>query len=706
MEAMRFKIFSFAAVPVALALAILFVGSCGEPPIPAPPETEKIPVYDTLHGVELVDDYRWLEDREAPETRAWIEAQNAYADGFLDQVRGRETITRELTDLMKVETMGAPLIRGGRYFFTKRSPEQDFPVIFMREGAEGEDRVLIDPNGWEGEVTRSAQMMEVAKDGTILAYGIREGGQDEIEIRFRNVDTGADLPDVLEKARYFGGVLTPDKRSLYYARHGEEGPRIYRHRMGTPQSADQVIFGAGYGIGDILFAQLSDDGRYLLITVAHGSAGFQELYLMDLARSGSVTTVVEGIESNFSASFAGDLLVIQTDDQAPKGRVLVASLARPGIENWREIIPEAEHVIQGTAPTGGTLWVNYLENVVGKIRIFDLEGNHLKDLSMPSPGTVFGGGEWDSDEAFYVFTSFHMPMTTYRYTVSTGESDVWFRPDIPFDSEAYEVEQVWYASRDGTPVPMFLAHRKGLELDGNHPVLLTGYGGFNVPVTPGFDPSMAVGLENGAVIAQPNLRGGSEFGEEWHRAGMLEKKQNVFDDFIAAAEWLIENDYTNPQRLAIFGGSNGGLLVGAVMVQRPELFKAVVCAVPLLDMIRYHQFLVARYWVPEYGSSEDPEQFEYLLDYSPYHNVEPGTPYPATLFLSGDGDTRVAPLHARKMTALVQAANGGPNPILLKYDAEAGHSGGMPVTKQIEDSTNLLSFLFWQLGVPVEGGES
>jgi len=700
---MRSRHFPLAALVATSALTLLAVASCGGPPLPPPPETAKVPVYDTVHGVQIVDDYRWLEDQESPETRAWIEAQNAYTDGFLDEVQGRDVISSELSALMKVETMGAPLIRGGRYFFTKRSPDQDFPVILVREGAQGEDRILIDPNSWEGETARSAQMLDVSKDGTILAYAIREGGQDEIELRFLEVDGGSELPDVLERARYMGGALTPDKRTLYYSRHGNAGPRIYRHRMGTLQTADQVIFGEGYGIGEILFAQISDDGRYLLITVAHGSAGFQELYLMDLARGGAVSTVVEGIESNFSASFAGDLLVIQTDYEAPKGRVLVASLARPGMDGWREIIPEGEHVMQGAVPTGGTLWVNYLENVVGKIRIFDLEGNHLKDLEMPALGTVGGGGEWDADEAFYVFTSFHMPTTTYRYTVSTGESDVWFRPDIPFDSEAYEVEQVWYESRDGTRIPMFLAHRKGLELNGDNPVLLTGYGGFNIPMTPTFDPSMAVGLENGAVIALPNLRGGSEFGEEWHRAGMFGNKQNVFDDFIAAAEWLIANDYTRPHRLAIYGGSNGGLLVGAAMTQRPDLYQAVVCTYPLLDMVRYHQFLVARYWVPEYGSSEDPEQFPYLLDYSPYHNVHPGTVYPATLFITGDGDTRVAPLHARKMAALVQAANGGNNPILLRYDTEAGHSGGMPVSKQVEDSTDLLSFLFWQLGVRVEG---
>lgn len=692
-------------IPLSLAGAVLLSGCADAPRIPPPPETAIVPVHDTVHGVELVDDYRWLEDQESPETRAWIEAQNGYTDGLLDLAPGREAIAARLADLMKVETMGIPLVRGNRYFFTRRSADQDLPVIYMREGIDGTDRALIDPNAWAAGATESAQLVEVSEDGALLAYGVREGGQDEVEIRFMDVDTGADLPDVLEKGRYFGGALTPDKGIVYYSRHGSDGPRLFRHRMGTPQSADQVIFGQNYGIGEILFGQLSDDGRYLLITVAHGSAGFQELYLMDLVRGGSVVPVVEGIESNFSGAFAGDRLVIQTDHQAPKGRVLVTTLDRPGIADWKEIIPEGEHVMQGASPAGGHLWVSYLENVVGRVRLFDLEGNPVRDLEMPALGTLAGGaGEWDRDEAFYAFTSFHMPTTTYRYSISTGESEVWFRPAIPFASDDYEVEQVWYDSRDGTRVPMFLAHRKGLVRNGRNPVLLTAYGGFNISMTPGFDPVVALGLEHGAVVALPNLRGGSEFGEAWHKAGMLANKQNVFDDFIAAAEWLVANRYTSPESLAIHGGSNGGLLVGAAMTQRPELYKAVVCAVPLLDMIRYHQFLVARYWVPEYGSSEDPEQFRYLLAYSPYHNVREGTSFPAVLFQSGDGDTRVAPLHARKMTALVQAANGGPNPVLLRYDTEAGHSGGMPVTKQIEDATDLLSFLFWQLGVSVEGG--
>lgn len=689
----------FLSLPVAVLLSACV--DSGQPPAPAPPETAKVPVYDTLYGVELVDDYRWLEDQDAPETRAWIEAQNAYTDGFLDNVASRESIAARLSELMKVETMSAPLIRGGRYFFTKRAADQDQPVIYVRDGEDGEDVVLLDPNSWESEVTRSALMLDVSEDGAIMAYGIREGGQDEIEIRFLTVDTGEELPDVLEKGRYFGGSISPDKSTLFYSLDGSEGPRIYRHTMGAPQSSDEMIFGDQYGIGEILFGVLSDDGRYLLITVAHGSAGFQELYLMDLAGGGSVRTVVEGIESNFQAAFAGDHLVISTDYEAPKGRVMVTDLTNPGIASWTEIIPEGEHVIQGVSPTGGFLWVTYLENVVGKIRMFDLEGEHIRDLEMPGLGSVGGGGEWDSDVAFYAFTSFHMPSTTYRYTLSTGESEVWFRPDIPFNSDDFEVNQVWYESKDGTSIPMFLAHKKEIELNGSNPVLLTGYGGFNIPMTPGFQASMAVGLENGAVIALSNLRGGSEFGEAWHEAGMFGNKQNVFDDFIAAAEWLIANGYTNSDRLAIYGGSNGGLLVGAAMTQRPDLYKAVVCTYPLLDMIRYHQFLVARYWVPEYGSSEDPEQFPYLLEYSPYQNVEMGVEYPATLFITGDGDTRVAPLHARKMVALVQEANAGPNPIMLRYDTEAGHSGGMPVSKQIENSTDLLSFIFWQIGVPI-----
>ncbi len=695
---------SLKSVTASLALAGLLSGCADTRRIPPPPETAVTPVHDTLHGVEIVDNYRWLEDQEAPETRAWIEAQNAYTDGLLDSLAGRAAIAARLGELMKVASMGVPRVRGGRYFFTKRGADQDFPVVYVRQGLEGEDVALLDPNTWEGEVTRSAQILDVSRDGTLLAYGIREGGQDEIELRFLDVDTRADLPDVLEKGRYFGGAMTPDKTLVYYARHVAVGPRLYRHRMGTPQSTDEMIFGEGYGAGEILFAQLSDDGNHLLITVAHGSAGFQEIYLMDLARGGSVATVVEGIRSNFSAAFAGDNLVIQTDYQAPKGRVLVTPLTRPGIADWREVIPEGDHVMQGASPAGGRLWVTYLENVVRRIRLFDLDGNPVRDLEVPALGTLAGGGgEWDSDEAFYVFTSFHMPSATYRYSISTGESQVWFRPDVPFATEDYEVEQVWYESRDGTRVPMFLAHRKGLEKDGRNPVLLTAYGGFNVSMTPTFDPNMAVGMENGALIALPNLRGGSEFGEEWHKAGMLANKQNVFDDFIAAAEWLVANQYTSPEKLAIYGGSNGGLLVGAAMTQRPDLYKAVVCAVPLLDMVRYHQFLVARYWVPEYGSSEDPEQLRYLLEYSPYHRVAMGTFYPAVLFQTGDGDTRVAPLHARKMTALMQAANGGPNPILLRYDTEAGHSGGMPVTKQIEDGTDLLSFLFWQLGLEVRG---
>jgi prolyl oligopeptidase len=693
---------------VSLASAAL-LSACADveaPPAPPPPETAKTPVHDTLHGVDLVDNYRWLEDQEAPDTRTWIEAQNAYTDGFLEAVEGRQAITARLTELMKIDVMGTPLIRGDRYFFTKRAADEDQDVIYMRDGEDGEDMALIDPNTWEGEVTRSALLAAVSEDGTILAYGIREGGQDEMELRFLNVDSGNELSDVLEKGRYFGGSMSPDNTTLYYSRHGDTGPRIYRHRMGTPQSQDEMIFGEEYGLGEILFSQLSGDGGYLLVTVAHGSAGFQELYLMDLARGGRVATVVEGIESNFGASFAGEHLVISTDYEAPKGRVLVAELSSPGIDDWTEIVPEGEHVIQAVAPTGGQIWVNYLENVVAKIRMFDLDGQHIRDLEMPALGSGGGGGEWESDIAFYGFTSFHMPTTTYRYQVSTGESEVWFRPDVPFDSDGFEVNQVWYESKDGTSIPMFLAHKRGIELDGDNPVLLTGYGGFNIPMTPGFQAPMAVGLENGAVIALPNLRGGSEFGEDWHRAGMLENKQNVFDDFIAAAEWLIANGYTDSDHLAIYGGSNGGLLVGAAMTQRPDLYQAVVCTYPLLDMVRYHPFLVARYWVPEYGSSEDPEQFGYILEYSPYHNVEMGTDYPATLFITGDGDTRVAPLHARKMAALVQAANAGPNPIMLRYDTEAGHSGGMGVNKGIEDSTDLLSFLFWQIGISATGGES
>lgn len=668
-----------------------------------PPASAARAVADTLHGTVLEDPYRWLEDQRAPETRGWIEAQNAYTDSALGQLPGREALTDLASSLLRVEAMGTPTERGGRYFFTRRGAEDDLSILYWREGLEGEDRVFLDPHPLSEDHTTSVGYREISDDGEVVIYAIRRGGADEVELRTREVATGRELPDVFPTARYGSVTLSPDRRDLYYVRYGDDRPRVLHHRMGTDAATDRELFGEGYGPEHIPTAQLSDDGRWLLVHVIHGSSGPTEIHIKDLAAEGPWVTAIDDGESRSFASFAGERLVITTDLEAPNRRVLVADPADAGVDRWREVIPEREDaVIQGVSPVGGHYFLSYLEDVQPRVAQYDPEGRLVREIEFETLGSTYGtGGEWKKDEAWVTFTSFHVPSTIYRLDPRTGERSVWFRQEVPVDTDAMEVRQVWFASKDGTRVPMFLVHRRGLERTGDHPTYLTGYGGFNASRTPSFSAQAAAWVELGGVYALPNLRGGGEFGEEWHRAGMLENKQHVFDDFIAAAEWLVEEGYTRPSRLAIAGGSNGGLLVGAAMTQRPDLFGAVVCTYPLLDMVRYHRFLVARFWVVEYGSAEDPEQFAYIRAYSPYHNVRPGTEYPATLFITGDEDTRVDPLHARKMTALLQAAQGASPeeaPILLRYHTLAGHSGGRPVSQQVEDMAETLSFLLWRVG--------
>ncbi len=679
---------------------ILWLPAVAQPAdVNGPPPTRVEVVRDTLHGVVIEDPYRWLEDQEAPETREWIDAQNDYMKSLLGDVKGRDAIEKRLSELMKVDVISPPVFRNGRYFLSKRLKDQDLFVIYMREGLDGEDQVLIDPHPMSEDHTVSVNMLDVSDDGNVLAYGVRRGGADEVEVRFMDVDARKDLPDVLPTSRYFGISLTPDADGLYYTEFKMTGQRVRYHEMGTEMAQDVEIFGEGFGADKIIASGLSEDGRFLGIMVFHGSAGKQvEVYYKDLEKDGPVQTCVNDIEARFFPEFAGDYMLLQTDWNAPNGRVLKAPMEDPSQENWVEIIPESEAVIEGLSAAGGKLFVNYLENVNSRVAIFDIDGKSLGEISFPSLGSVSGmQGRWSENEAFFAFSSFHIPTTIYRYEVDSGEKSVWSELDVPVDTDQFELKQVWYTSKDGTKVPMFLLYKKGLKLDGNNPTLLAGYGGFSVSVTPGFSQRGILWAENGGIYAIPNIRGGGEFGEKWHEAAMFEKKQNCFDDFIAAGEWLIENDYTNRDKLACRGGSNGGLLVGAMLTQRPDLFRAIICTYPLLDMVRFHKFLVARFWVSEYGSADDPEQFKYIYEYSPYHNVEEGAEYPAVLFITGDSDTRVAPLHARKMAALVQAKTGSDEPVLLKYDTETGHSGGMPVEKQIEDMTDAFSFLFWQL---------
>jgi prolyl oligopeptidase len=672
------------------------------------PASPAVSVADTLHGQVVADPYRWLEDQTAPATRAWIAAQNAFRDSLMAPVPGRAGIAARLMELMRVDQQSTPFHRGGRYFYTRRPAGQELSAIYMREGLSGAEVVLVDPNTMAADVPLSAGLWTASLDGKIMAYNIRRGGADEVTVRFFDVDRRRVLNDYLPTARYSSVVITPDNRAIWYVRFDPRtGPRLYTRTLGGESgTAERMVFGEGLTTEQGIGASLSRDGRWMLLTVYTGTSGGNDLYLMDVAAGTAPVPMITGTRLNYNASFAGSRIVVTTNWNAPRWRVMVADPASPARDAWREIIPEGEHPIEGVSLVGGYVWVRYLENVVSRIRGFTIDGRPFRELATPGLGSVSGlSGQWDRPEAFFSYTSYDSPPTIYRYDVTRNVRSEWWRQSVPFDGTGFEVRQVWYTSRDGTRVPMFLAHRRGLALDGQNPVYLTGYGGFNSAETPGFSATYATWMERGGVLAVPNLRGGSEFGEAWHQAGMFERKQNVFDDFIAAAEWLIANRYTNPDKLAIAGGSNGGLLVGAAMTQRPELFRAVVCTYPLLDMVRYHRFLLGRYWISEYGSADNADQYRYLRAYSPYHNVRPGTRYPATLFVTGDGDTRVAPLHARKMTALVQAATGASvaeRPVLLHYDTEAGHSGGLPVRKVVDDTAVRLHFVMWQLGMPLE----
>jgi prolyl oligopeptidase len=670
--------------------------------LPDSPVTAKHPVTETLHGATITDDYRWLEQQRDSATRSWIKEQNAYTDRYLQQVTIRPEIQAELTKLERVESYSMPTKRGELYFFKKRLANENQGSIYLRHGFGGADQRLVDAVKLSADQNTSVGMLDVTNDGSMLAYGIRQGGADEQEVHLIDVATGKELPDHLSSQRYMGVQISPDKKALYYSVFHHSGTLVYWHPFGTEQSADKMIFGKEYkgeplGELDLIGVGVSDNGHWLILSIGRGvPAKREDILLKDLRQPDApVIPLIYGIENRFNLIDTGmDTFLVETDMGAPKRRILRADPNTPP-QQWQTVVPEAKDVIEASTVLGGKLFVERLVDVKNEISIYTLEGKPEGSLKLPGIGTAtVPYGRPLVKEGFYSFNSFNVPPTIYRYEADTGATSIFAQPKVPFHPDRYEVHQVFFTSKDGTRVPMFIAGKKELPRNGKTPLLMTGYGGFNVSMTPAWNPMYAWWLEQGGWFAVPNLRGGGEYGEDWHKAGMFAKKQNVFEDFFAATRYLIEEKYTDTANLAIWGRSNGGLLMGAAMTQHPELYGAIVCGYPLLDMLRYQNFEFGRLWTTEYGSADNDADYKYIRAYSPYQNVKQGTKYPAIMFFSGDNDTRVDPMHARKMTAEMQAATGSDRPILLHYSLKGGHSSGVSVTQQIQDETDILSFLW------------
>jgi prolyl oligopeptidase len=684
-----------------------------------PPKAKIEPVTEELHGHKIVDNYRWLEDGDSAATHEFVQQELAYTRGILDPLPGREMISGRLRELSQIGMINAPQLGGNYYFYTRREGAQNQPVLYVREGVHGKDRALVDVNSMSADATVALDWWFPSDDGKYVAYGLSSSGSEESVLHVVETASGKVLPDQIDRTRYQGVNWKKDNSGFYYNLHPKKGEvpegeevyhvKAYYHVLGSEPATDKMIFdpaslGPGHKPQEIPFLQLADDDdRWLLSSVFEGYAK-TELFLQDLKAGTPPVEVTTRKEFLYSGEIFQGRLYITTNEDAPRFRVFIVDAANPKRENWKEIIPQSDAVLQNLSVVGGKLFGQYEQNASSKLKLFELDGKLLGDIALPAIGTAAGfGGRWDRNELFYGFQSFTIPASVYQVDLASRESTLWDRVHAPIDPSQYQSKQVWFTSKDGTKVPMFLFHKKGITLDGKNPTLLTGYGGFNITQTPSFVAGRFVWLDHGGVYAIANLRGGGEFGEDWHRAGMLGNKQNVFDDFIAAAEFLIADGLTDKDHLAIQGGSNGGLLTGAALTQRPELFRAVVCQVPLLDMLRYQNFRIAKLWIPEYGSAEDPKQFDWLYAYSPYHHVKAGGEYPSIMFMTADSDMRVDPMHAKKMSALMQAeAKNGQSrkrPILLRIEPKAGHGAGKPVSKQIEEGVDIYSFLFWQLGV-------
>jgi prolyl oligopeptidase len=670
------------------------------------PVARKSDQVDDYHGVKVADPYRWLEDLDSEETRNWVEAENKLSFGFLGAIPARTGLKDRLTKLWNYEKYGIPFKEGNRYFYTRNSGLQNQAVLYTVTALDAQPQMVLDPNTLSTDGTVAVSGLQVSPDGKLLAYSLSASGSDWQEWKVRDVETGKDLSDHLKWVKFSGVSWTRDGKGFFYSRYDEPKSdtlkgtnyfqKIYYHQLGTPQTEDVLAYERPDQKDWLLGGTVTEDGNYLIITVFQGTDVKTRVYFKDLkTKEAPVVKLLDDFDAAYTfVGNEGARFWFQTDLQAPRGKVIEIDTSNPARSNWKVIVPEAKETLQVTTLVNNKFILNYLKDAYTQVKIYDPRGKLVNEVAFPGIGSAEGfGGKAIDKETFYSYTGFTTPTTIYRYDMTTGKSSIFRQPKVDFNPGDFETKQVFYTSKDGTKVPMFITHKKGLKLNGSNPTYLYGYGGFNISLTPAFSVGNLVWMEMGGVYAQPNLRGGGEYGEDWHQAGMKLKKQNVFDDFIAAAQWLIANKYTSTPKLAIGGGSNGGLLVGAALTQRPDLFGAALPAVGVMDMLRFQTFTIGWAWVSDYGSSENADEFKALYAYSPLHNIKPGTSYPPTMVTTADHDDRVWPGHSFKFAAALQAAQAGSAPILIRIETKAGHGAGKPTSKIIEETADRWAFL-------------